>query len=200
MENLVNLNLNLPATSVPNGTAVINPVVAGFVERYRGFLRATAESLLGISRTLIEAEAKLDLVEFSMFLDEIGLQKDSSTYRKLKSIGESFSKLNPFVERLPNAWTTLYKLSRMEPGDFARVSSRLTPFITAKEIDELLGPSRKKNPANTDLSLDVAALDTVQKSELYEEVKKLKERFGFTLSAKDSLINEIKTLKQRKAA
>ncbi len=198
MENVI--SLNPPATAVPNGTALVTPVVASFVDRYRGFLRTTAESILGLAHTLIEAEANLDAVEFSMFLDEVGVQKDGSTYRKLKSIGENVARLNPLVDRLPNTWTTIYKLSRMDVNVFARVSQSLTPFITAKQIDGLIGTTKVKGLAGSDLSLCVSALGIAQKSEIYEEIKKLKERYGFEFSAAQGLVNELKTLKQSKAA
>jgi hypothetical protein len=198
MENVV--AFNQPSDPVQNGTALVTPIVALFVDRYRGFLRTTAESILGLARTLIDAEANLDDVELSIFLDQVGVHQDSSTYRKLKSIGENVPRLNPFVERLPNTWTTIYKLSRMEVNDFARVSENLTPFITAKQIDELIGVNRKKNGQSTDLSLDVSGLNTSQKSELYNELKKLRESFMFKMAAAPSLVKELKALEQSKAA
>jgi hypothetical protein len=186
--------------AVPNGTDITSPLVLDYVSRYRGFIRKTAESILGLAQTLIEAESDLDEVEFAIFLDEINVERGSSTYSKLKKIGETLSRFSPFLEKLPNTWTTLYELSKMNPPEFDRVASKLNPFITVKEIQHLLGRENGRDSRKVDLSLTVGELDPVQKSELYEEIKKLKDRFGFAFSTSQTLIDELKSLKTQKAA
>jgi hypothetical protein len=187
-------------TASPKDANVISPVVSDYVGRYRCFLRKTAEAILGLAKTLSEAEQCLDDVDFAIFLEEIDLEKGSPTYSKLKKIGEQLSRFQPYVEKLPNTWTTLYALAKIEPTDFDRVSANLNPFITVKEIQGLLGRDSVVAAKKSDFSISLNDLDVDSKSELYNELKKLKERFGFNLATSQTVVTELKSLKLKNAA
>lgn len=199
MENVVVVAAAAPST-FQNGNAVISPLVSTYAQRYRSFLVKSAEAILGLAQTLMEAKETLDEVELSIFLDEVNLKKGSPTYSKLLKIGEALPRFQPFIDKLPNTWTTVYELSKLEPRSFDRIASSLNPFITAKEIKDLLDQKTAKPTNKVDLSLIVADLDTDQKSKLYEEIKKLKERFHFCLTTSDSFVEELKSFKNQKQA
>jgi hypothetical protein len=202
MENITQKTIanSVVATASPKGANVISPVVSDYVGRYQCFLRKTAEAILGLAQTLSEAEECLDEVDFAIFLEEIDLEKGSPTYSKLKKIGEALSRFQPYVEKLPNTWTTLYALAKIDPTDFDRVSANLNPFITVKEIQGLLGKDSVVASKKSDFAISLNDLEADRKSELYNELKKLKERFGFNLATSQTLVTELKSLKLKTAA
>ena len=121
---------------VPNGTEPLSAEVAHYVDRYRGFARQTADGIIGLAMTLVEAEEKLSTAEFKIFCELVGIPKGGPIYKKFTKIGEAATRFEPYMEKLPSNWTTVYKLAALPPDKFDRVAQSLTPFITAREIDE----------------------------------------------------------------
>jgi hypothetical protein len=121
---------------VPNGTETLSAEVARYVDRYRGFPRQTADGIIGLAMTLVEAEEKLSKAEFKVFCELVGIPKGRPVYKKFRKIGEAATRFEPYMEKLPSNWTTVYKLAALPPDKFDRVAQSLTPFITAREIDE----------------------------------------------------------------
>jgi hypothetical protein len=121
---------------VPNGTETLSAEVAHYVDRYRGFARQTADGIIGLAMTLVEAEEKLSTAEFKIFCELVGIPKGGPVYKKFTKIGEAATRFEPYMEKLPSNWTTVYKLAALPPDKFDRVAQSLTPFITAREIDE----------------------------------------------------------------
>lgn len=186
----------------PNGNLdIIKPEILAFVDRYQAFLRKTAESILGLAETLVQAEADLNAVDFSIFCDNVGLVKGSPTYSKLKVIGQKSDRFRPFLGCLPNTWTTIYKLSKLEADQFARVSGALTPFITSKEIDEHIGGEKKSStPQTFDFKIALGLIDVESKAEIYAVLLELKKRFKFALTEAPAVIDELKNIKLANAA
>ena len=121
---------------VPNGTETLSAEVARYVDRYRGFARQTAAGIIGLATTLVEAEEKLSPAEFKIFCELVGIPKGGAIYKKFTKIGQAATRFEPYMEKLPSNWTTVYKLAALPPDKFDRVAQSLTPFITAREIDE----------------------------------------------------------------
>ena len=196
MESII--NVTAPIQTLPNGNLdVVKPEILAYVDRYQSFLRKTAESILGLAETLVEAEAELNAVDFSIFCDNVGIVKPSPTYSKLKQIGEKSDRFRPFVDRLPNAWTTIYKLSKLPTDQFSRVSASLTPFITSKEIDEQIGTSQNVKTIY-DFKIAAGILDGESKAEIYAALLALKERFHFNLVEDPKIVEELKNIKLAK--
>jgi hypothetical protein len=193
--------VTIPNQAFPNGNSDIKPEILTFIDRYHTFLRKTAESILGLAETLVQAEADLNGVDFLIFCDNVGIVKPSPTYSKLKQFGENSDRFRPFLDRLPNTWTTIYKLAKLEANEFARISNCLSPFITSKEIDEQMGVSRTTGAGQTyDFKIALGVLDGDSKAEVYEALLALKERFKFSLSEDRKVLDELKTIKLAKAA
>ena len=121
---------------VPNGTETLSAEVAHYVDRYRGFARQTAAGIIGLATTLVEAEEKLSPAEFRIFCELVGIPKGGPVYKKFTKIGEAATRFEPHMEKLPSNWTTIYKLAALPPDKFDHVAQSLTPFTTAREIDE----------------------------------------------------------------
>ena len=196
-------NINLvPTTSVtfPIGNSeIIKPEILALVDRYQSFLRKTAESILGLAETVVQAEAELNSVDFLIFCDNVGLVKGSTTYSKLKQIGERSDRFRPFVDRLPNTWTTIYKLAKLKPDQFDHICSTLTPFITSKEIDEQIGTERS-SPQTYDFKIAVGNLDGEMKAQVYSALLELQRSFKFGFFQDRKVLEELKSIKLAKAA
>jgi hypothetical protein len=185
----------------PNGKELITPQITGYVNRYQTFLRKTAESIVGLATTVLEAEESLNKVDFKIFCSQVGLDTNSPTFSKLKKIGENAARFNPYLDRLPSSWTTIYKLAKMTVNDFQQVTEELTPFMTANEIDRLTGSTSKpKGASNTDIFIDLSALDLNTKAKCYEDLCELSKRYGFKPRERNAFADELASLKTSKAA
>ncbi len=161
------------------------------VEQYRKFAKGSAENIIKLADTLVRAKAGLSKEDFDRFCKEVHLEKDGSTFRKLTSIGEKIGRFEPFFGRLPNNWTTLYKLASIDDAKFERVTAdadRFQPFMTARDISLILGiPPRSRKTQDHDVVIDLNGLDGDRKREVYQQLQLLKERFGFQLTPGQTL-------------
>lgn len=178
---------SVPTTTsitVQNGTVLPAENLNSYIERYRSFAHRAAEAIIEVAATLVEAEESLSQEEFSVFCKEVELVRGGSTYKKLRKIGQHAARFRPLLKRLPNNWTTIYKLSRLSPVSFDTLSSNglLSPFMTAREIDEAVGGKRTRPRAGVaDLTISVADLDAKAMADLFEEVESLAARFNVTV-------------------
>jgi hypothetical protein len=125
-------------TIVPNGTVLreVNEPLVPYIEQYKQFAKAGAGGIIDQCRTLVLAEDVLSPKNFRIFCEELKLSKESSTYRKLKKIGEESDRLKSVADQIPNSWTTLYQLAKLEREEFDRVlmSGQLHAAMTAQDL------------------------------------------------------------------
>ena len=116
---------------VPNGTS--DSLFDSLVERYRTFAKKSAENIIQLAETLVEAKAKLSGMQLHDFCQAVGLDQNGSKFRKLLTIGQEASRFEPYVDRLPTNWTTIYKLASLDGTVFDRVAkdARFAPMMTA---------------------------------------------------------------------
>jgi hypothetical protein len=128
-------NAMTTSVTVQNGAEIVAPIYADLVQRYYSFAKKSAENIIKLAETLVEAKDKLSDTELQKFCNDVGLQYEGSTYKKLMKIGAEASRFEPFVERMPNNWTTLYKLAKLDKGAFDLVANdnRFTTTMTASE-------------------------------------------------------------------
>ncbi len=112
----------------PNGNSVGSTKVDEYVDRYNTFLCKSADAFIGLGETLVEAKEGLKKDEFKVFLEKTGLNNSKSTYSKLLKIGENAPRLRPYVNNLPQSWTTLYALSKLEADQFEKVVPQLNAY------------------------------------------------------------------------
>ena len=77
--------------------------------------------MLEMAGIFVRAHNELDGTLIPAFYKKIGLLSDSSKARKLKRIGEASARLQPYLEKLPSAWTTLYELTKLGADDFKKI-------------------------------------------------------------------------------
>ena len=102
---------------VPNQSEVVK----NLADQYRKFAKASSEDILGLAEIVYIANRELNLRFLEEFYQEVGLDPKGATARKLKEIGEKLTRFQPYLEKLPNTWTTIYVLAKMEDHDFQRV-------------------------------------------------------------------------------
>ena len=114
--------------------------VKSLAEQYRKFAKASSENILGLAETVYVANQELNMRYLEEFYREVGLDPKSGTARKLKEIGEKLTRFQPYLEKLPNTWTTIYVLAKMQDHEFQRVvdSGVLHPFATLKAIEDVV--------------------------------------------------------------
>jgi hypothetical protein len=191
-------------TPVQNGTEIMSSNLSKYIAQYNSFARKTAESIIQLARTLIEAKNDLDPIEFETFTKKVNVDVNSSTYKKLMVIGNKASRFEPYYNKLPQSWTTIYRLAQIEPHQFERLASNnvITPFMTAKMINEQIDVSKAKKASSTkhDVNINLKNLDTSSKSEIYKMLYALRNKFNFELDIDASVTAEISEYRQTVAA
>jgi hypothetical protein len=152
------------------------------------FARKSAENIVKLAETLFTAEDELSPKEFRRFCEDVGLDPEGSTFKKLKKIGESVSRFEPFIERMPNAWTTVYKFASLKDHDFDRVakSKLFTPFMTAQDVNSIVDGHKPKTERQN-LLIDLSKVEQSVQIDLYHKVKAVAEQFGLSLTAPEKL-------------
>lgn len=164
-------DLTHPFMFVPKGT-VIPPKVQMHVERFRIAGAKSAAAILGLAMALAAANEELNEDDFHLFCYEVNLDPRGSTFRKLMQIAKNCGRFQPYMDKLPQAWTTIYKLSTLSAEKFEYITPLLNPLLTADEIDEALEPDTKTK-ANDELKpIDIRVSVNAMTKEDVEEVAK----------------------------
>ena len=180
-------------TSVPNGTLeIITPAVQSYLDRYHTALRKTAQSVLEVAATVLEAKEQLSQPEFAAFLQQVGFDEKSSTYKKFIAIARKKELLEHYVDTLPTAWTTIYQLAKLDADQFEQVrnSGQLNPLMSANQISAIIsgGAPANNNHASSDVFIATMDLDTPERLALHSELSALCQRYGVTVRFAPALI------------
>lgn len=135
------------AITTNNTTPSINNLdsdIQPYVERFHCFANKSAENVLQMCKVVSDAKAKLLDAQFIQFCLAIDLNKDASAISKMKKIGDRYNQLMPHKDKLPSAWTTLYRLADLSDDQFnaAVDNQRIHCNITAKDLNKI-APSKK---------------------------------------------------------
>ncbi len=183
-------------TTVPNGTyEIITPTVQVYLDRYHTALRRTAQSVLEVAATVLEAKEQLAKAEFELFLQEVGFDEKSSTFKKFIAIARKKELLEHYVNDLPSAWTTIYQLAKLEPDEFEQVaaSGQLNPLMSANQITAIIsgGAAANSNRVASDVFITTQELDTPKRLALHSELTELCQRYGVAVRFASALIKLI---------
>jgi hypothetical protein len=160
-----------------------NLTLQRYVQRYATFRKEEALCTIEKCATLVEAEQNLTAPELEEFCRRIELRRNSSTFRKYRTIGEAADRMRPHADKLPDNWTTLYELAKMRLDRFDRLitSGKLHPSTTAEELKEAaFTPVQPEK--NFVLRVDVTAVSECQQFELYQGLNELAEKCGATVT------------------
>jgi len=122
--------------------------VSDFVDRFKRVSRHGVENTIRLATILVEAEAGLSTAEFETFCNDVLIKRGKSEHKKFRTIGKNAARFEQHMDKLPNNWTTIYDLAKMDSTQFDKLvaEGRLSPRLKAREILEFTG--RKRNVRN----------------------------------------------------
>ncbi len=125
-----------------------------FVERYAFFANKSSENVLEMCKVVYEAFNDLKPEAFQRFCTAIGVGKKAASVSKMRKIGERYSFLKGYSDHLPSAWTTLYRLSRIENEVFETgiLDGVIHPSMNARALS-ILDPKVRKETTRTNQRL-----------------------------------------------
>jgi len=111
--------------------------------QYKTAAKKGCQATLEMAAIIVRAHDALEKTLLPAFYEDIGLAPDGSKARKLKRIGElakNSARLQPYLEKLPSAWTTLYELTKLESDQFQRImdSDAAQPLATWAELKAVI--------------------------------------------------------------
>ena len=126
-----------------------------YVNKISSLKTNTAENILSIGLVMKEAKLNLSKDDFQSFLKSTHYEEKSSSVRKWIQIGDAYQRLSPIAHKLPVAWSTIYKLSKIDSNKFDLLERMniLHSAITAREIDEHLSVKNRANAKKIQLTL-----------------------------------------------
>lgn len=163
-------------------TEIIPQAVAKLVDRYNNFLAKTIENILELGKVVYEADQNLSGAERAIFCSQTNLKEGESTYRKLKQIGKNYETLLPHKSYLPNNWTTVYQLTRLNKDQFKSLveSQSLNPYSTMKEISEQINKKTDKVVKEDFVCFTITLRDKdkIKLFQLEQEIRDIATRLG----------------------
>ena len=116
-------------------------ILESLTKQYKAAAKKSCGGTIEMGETIVHADQELTGPSHTAFYEAIGIDPNSSKTRKFKKIGETSTRFKLCLERLPNAWTTLYQLSKLEVGEFEMLmaSDALHPLATWRELEGVLG-------------------------------------------------------------
>ncbi len=167
---------------------------------FRAVWKDSAETFIKRAEILKKAKDelgknKLDFT-FEGFCEELGMKPrasskgqlvEHSTVKKMLKIGKEASRFYPVLDQLPDNWTTLYELAKLDEKKFNQVieDERFNPKMTAKVLDEICPPEPKekkkgkpKTVLNITIKVKLDAIDGDKKQELHNRLQALTEDFN----------------------
>jgi hypothetical protein len=183
-------NNSIMPSAQKSSDVITTKTVSQYVDRYKSYAKKTAEAIIGISTTLVEAKAVLKKKQFTEFRRQVQISR--SMFKKMGVIGKAAPRLLPHLDRLPNAWTNLYELARLDPADFNNIMSEITPSITARMIKEKLGCTNHK-PKDVaaqvgSVTIPLGEIAAEKRQLLMQELTALQQKYSFKLKGLPALL------------
>lgn len=101
--------------------------------------KASTENTLAMCEAYYQAKSALGS-EFSALCAAISHDENSSTIKKYILIGRNAERFKPYLDRLPNTWTTLYELTRLDRSEFQQLieHGKINQLTTGAEVKSIL--------------------------------------------------------------
>jgi hypothetical protein len=161
---------------------------------FKRFARKTAEGILDMARTVASA-AKLEREsEYVRFCELIGYERNGSTIKKLRQIGEKYDFLVANVEKLPSSWTTVYEIAKLTSEEIESHIDKgaIHANMRAEDLKVLLGKAKKITTQTSKNSVPNGTSDT---AEMGFKVRLPKSPDQATINRLRVLLDELKSLK-----
>jgi hypothetical protein len=148
--------LILPATLNLMG---LSDTAKNFATEISILAKASTESTVAMCEVYYRAKNALKDDEFHALCSTVGHKSDSSTIKKYILIGEKASLFRPYLDRLPNTWTTLYEITRLDADEFQQfiTNGQINRNTTGEKIKSLVkkasGAAAKSSPPSRNITL-----------------------------------------------
>ena len=110
-------------------------------KQYQAAAEKSCGGTIEMAETIVHAGRELTGASHTAFYEVIGIDPNGSKTRKFKRIGEAATRFKPHLDRLPNAWTTLYLLSKLEVDEFP-ADRGFRCFASARDVARAGGGGR----------------------------------------------------------
>lgn len=133
------------------------PITGGELgQRFNAFSKKSVEAIIEMGKIVLAAD-DLSKIERDRFYGCIRYSESSKASLKFGKIGEKASLLLQYVDDLPNSWTTLYQLARLDSSDFAAFAEKgdINKWMTGAAAEALVtkanggqgsGPKQNQKP------------------------------------------------------
>ena len=167
-----------------NISTEISSRIEDLVTQYYGFGKAGVDGILGLAETICQANDEFGQKYLAIFYERIKLDPKGSTCRKLMKIGSRRVRFEPVRDKLPNSWTTLYELARLEDDKFRQVvdDDVLHPLVTWQTIQDRFARSSGVDvEAPKRLTLDFSKVGPGCRGDFAKKLKALLDEFEVAL-------------------
>ena len=175
-------NTTTPATTsrAKKDAAGHEPPWKLLTNQYKAAAKDSCRGTIAMAEALVRADQELKGRDLAAFYEGTGVDPESSKVRKFRCIGEAAARLNPYLDRLPSAWTTLYRLTQLEADEFDKLmdSGAVHPLATWGELAEALGHNREDKEDVLRVHLDLSALPDDRLQDFVARLTKLCTKFG----------------------
>ena len=136
------------STILPASENQAEAIVSDFANRFKAFSLKSVEMIIDIGTLVDDAKRTLTSEQYVSFVSEIGYDADLSTIRKFERIGQMNPIFIEYIECLPAAWTTIYKMTQLGPQALADALEKgiISTKTTSADISHILAsmaPSSK---------------------------------------------------------
>lgn len=182
----------------------LTPEVQKYSQQFLSFAKASTENTIAMCELLNRAKVEFKQKEknnknklFNALCTTIGYTKGANdpTIKKFVRIGESAERFKPYIDRLPNSWTTLYEITQLDSDLFDQaiengainikmIGREVKSLKNASQPDSAASPTVQKPAISITLEADT---DKAVIEALYKELELLKFNYKIELNANEAL-------------
>lgn len=179
------------------------PEIQRYTQEFLSFAKASTENTIAMCELLNRAKVEFREKEqnnknklFNLLCESIGYPKGANdpTIKKYVRIGESAERFRPYIDRLPNSWTTLYEITQLDGKTFDDAIDNGTINIKmigrdVKTLKQLSNPKAVKKIADKSkkaaIQITIASDERKQIDALYKELEVLKFSYKLEINPND---------------
>lgn len=200
MVNYINSVNTLEQQSKKNALA---PEIQRYTQEFLSFAKASTENTIAMCELLNRAKVEFKQKEqnsknkmFNTLCETIGYPKGANdpTIKKYVKIGEAAERFKPYIDRLPNSWTTLYEITQLDGKTFEDAIENGTINIKmigreVKSLKQLNNPNATKKIADKSkkatIQITLGSTERTQIDALFKELEVLKFSYKMEINPND---------------
>lgn len=159
------------------------------VSSFLRFKKEEGASYVKRCQIVVEAEDELPKDIFKAFCEEVGLPRNSSMFRKARTVAQAATRLLAIAERLPDSKSTIYELAKIDEPVFQELFES-GKRITAAAVKAALPVERKQEPRQERfvVAVDATALSHGERLELIRVLDQAAKEAGAEIKLPKSLV------------